>query len=410
MNSTSSRLTVLAAAVAAVIGLGAISPVHAQAAAERQQQRRAEREAAKAAKAGKEDKKADQYPNATRKEPAVKASAKAGPKLQKMVKLYDDDKAAEARALADEIIANEAFNAYDHAFAAQLAGQIAYESNDPAAALNYWNKALQLDALDNNGHYNLMFTVAQIQLQEEKYADALATFERFEKDTGTQKPEHLIVKGNSLFRLERYPEAIAVLKQVLAANPQGATLTNAQQLLMASYSEANQPNEASKLAEEIAAKAPNDPAAQLNLANTLYSIEQYAKAAEVLEKLRAAGQLKEEKHYKLLIATYAQMDGKEKQLIGVVNDGLQKGILKPDFNNYVALAQSYYYSEQPGPAIDAYKKAAPLDDDGETYLNLARLLWQENRIPEAKEAAKQAIAKGLKKPEDAKKILALPAK
>ena len=60
--------------------------------------------------------------------------------------------------------------------------------------------------------------------------------------------------------------------------------------------------------------------------------------------------------------------------------------------------------------IDAYKKAAPLAPDGEAYLNLARVLWQEDRIPEAKEAARQAVAKGVKKPDDAKKILALPGK
>src|SRR5688572_11062136 len=100
MNLISSRRTVLAATDAAVIAFGAISPAHAQSAA---QQRRAEREAAKA---GKEDKKtADAYPNATRKSPGVKASAKASPKLQKMIKLYDYDKSAEARAAADEIIA-----------------------------------------------------------------------------------------------------------------------------------------------------------------------------------------------------------------------------------------------------------------------------------------------------------------
>ncbi|GAB3100911.1 tetratricopeptide repeat protein [Lysobacter terrae] len=409
MTSTSSRSTVLAAAVAAVLALGAIPSANAQSASERAQQRREEREAKKAAKEGTKPAAAEQYPNATRKVDS-KASAKASPKLQKMVKLYDDDKGAEARAIADEIIANTAFNPYDHAFAAQLAGQIAYEANETPAALDYWNKALEFNGLDNNAHYNLMYTVAQIQLQEEKYTEALATYARLEKETSTQKPEHMLVKGNALFRLDRFPEAIAVLKQVLAANPEGATLTNAQQLLMASYAESNQPAEASKLAEAIAAKAPNDPNAQFNLANTLYNVEQYGKAAEVLEKLRAAGQFKEEKNYKILIASYSQMDGKEKQIIDVVNDGLKKGVLKPDFNSYVALAQSYYYSDQPGPAIDAFRKAAPLDDDGETYLNLARLLWQEERIPEAKEAAKQAIAKGLKKPEDAKKILALPAK
>ena len=38
------------------------------------------------------------------------------------------------------------------------------------------------------------------------------------------------------------------------------------------------------------------------------------------------------------------MDGKEKEVIAVINDGMQKGILKPDQQTYLALAQSYYYS------------------------------------------------------------------
>ena len=50
-----------------------------------------------------------------------------------MMKLYDDDKGAEARAIADEIIANRDANAYDQAFAAQIAAQIAYDADDTAA-------------------------------------------------------------------------------------------------------------------------------------------------------------------------------------------------------------------------------------------------------------------------------------
>jgi tetratricopeptide (TPR) repeat protein len=407
MNSTpTNRRTVLAATVAAVLALGAITQANAQSATERAAKRRAEREAGTQQSAPKAEEK---YPLATRK-PEAKPSAKGGPKLQKMLKAYNEDQAPEARVMADEIIANSAFNAYDHAFAAQLGGQIAYEAGDNAAAMDYWKKALQFDGLDNNSHYQVMLNVVQLQVEDEKYAEALATLDRLTKETSSQAPAVLVQKGNAFYRLERYPEAIAVLKQALAGNPEGATLTNAQQLLMASYSDSNQPGEAAKLAEQIAAKTPNDRTSQLNLANTYYQVEQYDKAAALLEKLRAAGQLTQEKEYKLLVATYSQMDGKEKQTVGVVNDGLQKGILKPDFNTYIALAQAYYYSEQIAPAIDAYRKAAPLDKNGETYLNLARLLWQENRIPEAKEAAKQAIAKGLKKPEDAKKILALPSK
>jgi tetratricopeptide (TPR) repeat protein len=83
-------------------------------------------------------------------------------------------------------------------------------------------------------------------------------------------------------------------------------------------------------------------------------------------------------------------------------------VLKPDHQTYLALAQSYYYSEQIPAAIEAWKKAAPMAQDGETYLNLAKVLYQEDRVPEAKQAAKAALEKGLKKPDEAKKIIALP--
>ncbi|QNP41985.1 tetratricopeptide repeat protein [Lysobacter solisilvae (ex Woo and Kim 2020)] len=405
MTSISTHRTVLAAAVAAVLAFGAVSQVHAQSAAE---QRRADREAARAAKSGKSDKKEVAYPNATRKEPGTKASAKAGPKLQKMMKLYDSEKPAEARAAADEIIANESFNAYDRAFAAQIAAQIAYEADDSNAAVAYLDKALAFDGLDNNGHYNAMLMKAQLQLQDDKYAEGLVSIDRFLNESKSTNPEHLVIKGNALYRMEKYPEAAAVLKQAVDASPDPRA--DWQQLLMAAYAESGQGDQAIAMAEKVAAKSPADKRAQMNLAAVYLQADKYDKAAATLEKLRAAGQLTDDRDYRQLYSTYLNLDGKEKQAAEVIKEGLDKGILKPDHQVYLALAQSYYFSEQPIPAIDAYKKAAPLDDDGETYLNLARLLWQEERVPEAKEAAKQAIAKGLKKPDDAKKILALPSK
>ena len=44
-----------------------------------------------------------------------------------------------------------------------------------------------------------------------------------------------------------------------------------------------------------------------------------------------------------------------------------RGWLKPDFQTYLALGQSYYFSDQIAQAIDAYGKAAPMAPDGETY-------------------------------------------
>lgn len=391
--------TLLAAAIGAVLLFGAVAPVDAQSAAERKAQREADKKPAAAAVA-------ETYPEATRKSPGIRASSQLQRKLQKLVDLYDEDKGAEARALADEIIATEKANAYEKSFAAQMAAQVAYDADDSAAAMKYLAQAIQSDGLDNNSHFGAMLMLGQLQMQEEQYEPALATFDRLFAETKVQKPEHLALKGNVLYRMERYPEAIEALTKAIATSPEPRA--DWSQLLMASYFDSGKGAEAARVAEEIASKNPADKRVQMNLAAAYLQIEAYDKAAAVLEKLRAAGQLSDEREYRQLYSTYLNIDGKEREAANVIAEGLQKGVLQPNHETYLALGQAYYFSDQVGLAVDAYQKAAPLAKDGETYLNLAKVLWQEDRITEAKAAAKQAMAKGVKNSDDAKKILAVP--
>lgn len=345
------------------------------------------------------------YPDATREEPKGKASSKMGSKLQKLFGAYNKDDYAETRKLADEIIAADGANDYDKAVANQLASQAAYNSDDNAAAKQYLQQAIALNQLDNNGHLQAMLMLAQLQLQDEQYAEGIANLDKYFAESKSNKPEELIIKGQALYQTEKYAEAIPVLKAAIAASPEPKDSWN--QLLMASYAEAGQTGEAVKEAEALANKNPSDKKAQINLASMYMQADQMDKAAAVMDKLRAAGQLTDEREYKQLYSIYANTENKEKDVIAVINEGLQKGILKPDYQVYLALAQSYYYSDQVAQAIEAWQKAAPLSKDGETYLNLARVLHSEGRIPEAKQAARDAKAKGVKNAADADKIINL---
>ena len=375
---------------------------------------------ANAARRGEQKKEEVLYPDATRQEPEAKGSPKVQTKLNKLIEAYnkaldqeDEAKATAgyttARTLADEIIANGSANAYDKALAAQIASQAALNTDDEAAAEGYLKQAIDANALGNNQHFQLMLQLAQLQLQKDDYTNGFATLDKYLAESKSKRPADFAFKGQYLYQADRFAECIPPLKQAIetSTNPEDK-VDNWTQILMVCYQEAGQLAEAVKVAEQLAAKTPNDKRAQMNLASIYLNAEQEAKAAAVLEKLRAAGLMTEEKDYRQLYLTYANMDGKEKDVIAVVNEGLQKGIVKPDYQTYLALAQAYYYSEQIPQAIEAWQKAAPLSKDGETYLNLARVLWQEGRIPEAKVAARAALDKGLKKPDDAKKIIALP--
>ena len=375
---------------------------------------------ANAARRGEQKKEEVLYPDATRQEPEAKGSPKVQTKLNKLIEAYnkaleqeDEAKAnagyTTARTLADEIIANGSANAYDKALAAQIASQAALNTDDEAAAEGYLKQAVDANALGNNQHFQLMLQLAQLQLQKDDYTNGFATLDKYLAESKSKRPADFAFKGQYLYQADRFAECIPPLKQAIetSTNPEDK-VDNWTQILMVCYQEAGQLAEAVKVAEQLAAKSPNDKRAQMNLASIYLNSEQEAKAAAVLEKLRAAGLMTEEKDYRQLYLTYANMDGKEKDVIAVINEGLQKGIVKPDYQTYLALAQAYYYSEQIPQAIEAWQKAAPLSKDGETYLNLARVLWQEDRIPEAKVAARAALDKGLKKPDDAKKIIALP--
>jgi tetratricopeptide (TPR) repeat protein len=402
MSKPFSRPGVLSTAVVSALLFCATAQVFAQDQTE-------DRHARRGHKSDNADKKQEVlYPNATRTAPETKASAKLGPKLQKMLDAYNGDKAADARAIADEIIADPKANAYERAFSAQIAAQVVYGQDDANAAKAYLAQALELNGLDNNGHYQSMLMLGQLQMQDEQYKEALVTIDRFLTETQSQKPEDLILRGNILYRLQQYPEAITALKKAIDAAPEPKP--EWVQLLMAAYFDSDQPAEAAKLAEGLLAKNPNDAKLQLNLASIYMQADQNDKAAAIFEKMRAAGQLTDEKDYHNLYALYLNMDGREKDGIAVIKEGLDKGILKPDFQNYQALGQAYYFSDQVAPAIEAYKKAAPLAPDGEAYLNLAKIQWQEGHIADAKQAAQQALDKGIKKPEEARKVLALKGK
>ncbi|KAG1246075.1 hypothetical protein G6F68_014792 [Rhizopus microsporus] len=142
--------------------------------------------------------------------------------------------------------------------------------------------------------------LGQLQLQEDKTAEGLATLDKYFAESKSTKPEELIAKGQALYQLERYQEAIPVLKQAIA----GATepKDNWNQLLMAALSEAGQSGEAVKEAEALAAKNPNDKKTQLNLASMYMQADQMDKAAAVMDKLRSSGQLTDEREYKQLVA------------------------------------------------------------------------------------------------------------
>ena len=365
----------LTIALATALGVLTLAPVvHAgpQATSMREERARRLAELGKGQKTEQaQEAKPALYPNATRQSPDAKASPKTIKPLQNLQALFEKDDWAGAIAKAEEIAAMPMAGAYEKSFAYSVAGNAAANMQDQAKAADYFAKALDANGLDNDGHYSTMFNLAVIQYGEERYADALKTIDRFLAETRSEKPEHQALRAGILAGMDRHDEAATIYQQLVAKNP-------------------------------------DDKRLLMNAVAALQGADKFDEANTLLESAYKRGMLAEPRELRALYVGYMNAQ-RWNDAQKVMEDGVAKGILQPGpelSRDYQVLAQNAYMDDKIPLAIELYKRAAPMAADGEAYLNLAKVLDYAGKKAEAKEAAKQALAKGVKKPEDANRILA----
>ncbi|GAB2666417.1 tetratricopeptide repeat protein [Arenimonas aestuarii] len=352
------------------------------------------------------DKQEEAYPDATRESPEAKNTPRLAKDIQKMFDLYNEGEDMEgAIAMAEKLLANERAKAYDRGVALMIAGNAALGVDDYPRAIPYLERALEENALPNNNHFATMHTLASVYAQEDMTEKSIAMIDRLIAETKSKDPEVYALKAGVHYNAGQYEQTIDAVRKAIELND-GNSENNWQQMLMASYNELGREGDAVALAEQLQAKNPDDKRTLLNLASLYAQTDNSEKAAALLDTARQKGMLTEQRDYENLYAIYLNMDGKEAEAAEVIQEGLEKGILPADARTYTFLAQSLYFSDQIEGAVNAYKKAAPLDSTGDTSLALSQILTNEDRNEEAKAAARQALDKGLKRPGEAWMVIA----
>lgn len=343
----------------------------------------------------KEEKK-NEYPNATRKEPKLEMSSGTQRDLSKALDLVNEDKYDEATPLLQKILSDSHASKYARALALEAEGQIASGKQDDAAAIAHFREAYALDALPNNQQFQVLYNIAIIQIQSEKYQDALTTLDEWFKATGAQKPEAYALQGNAYYRLEKYQQAVDAIKKALSLSDKPSD--SWYQILMASYAELQQYDQAAQVLEQQLAKDPNNGKLMTQLATVYVQAKQDEKAVQILAKAKDKGLLTSENDYKLMAEIYDQTE-KPKEAAAALSEGFAKNIVKPSYEMYKLLGDSYALANDDKNAIDAYAKASAMAKDGNVDYVRGSLLLNNDRGKEAVEALRQAIAKGgLKKP------------
>jgi tetratricopeptide (TPR) repeat protein len=357
------------------------------------------------------DKKESLYPNATRKEPKLDlTSSKDQKALNDGLDAVNAGDQAKASQLLQPLIDNSK-SKYAQALALQGLASLKYNAGDVKGAITLLTQALDKGVMPNDTYFQLEYELAQFQMADEQYQAAIDTLSKWRAEGRKDTAESHALEGNAYYRLEKYPEAIAAMKQALSMTDKPQSSWN--QILMASYAESGQSDQAAQLAEQQLAANPNDATALNTAVAVLMQAQKYPEAIKLMEQAKAQGALKTEKDYvnlaKLYLVTGQNSDNPKAnaaKAVQTLEDGMGKGIIPSSYDNYKLLGDANYVAGNDSKAIEAYKKAMPMATDGEAALRAGQLLASENKFSEARPLIQQGIAKGVKHQGSAYMLLA----
>jgi Tfp pilus assembly protein PilF len=341
------------------------------------------------------------YPNATRAEPKLDLTSEKDQKnLNEGLDAVNAGDKAKAQQMLQPII-DSSKSKYAQALALQGMASLHYNDSDYKGAISALQRSLALGVMPNDTYFQLMYMLAQFQMADEQYQPALDTIAKWRAEGKKETADSYALEGNAEYRLGKYPEAIASINKAksLTDKPQPTW----DQILMASYAESGQDEKAAELAKSQLSSNPSDPNALNNAVAVLMQAHKYPEAIQMMEKARAEGKLSKDTQYVNLAKLYL-VTGQESadpapnatKAQQVLEEGMSKGVVKPDAETYVLLGQSAEIANNIDNAIGYYNKAQPIATDGEAALRAGRLLLSENKYSQAKGLIQQALDKGVK--------------
>lgn len=346
-------------------------------------------------------KQTSEYPNSTRTAPKLDLTKKQD--QEHLQKGYDALNKGDTATASTELqtLLDSSKSKYAKAMALRGLAVAKYNTQDYKGAIGLLQQALDNGVLPNDDYFAVLYMLAVAQQADEQYQASLDTLTKWRAEGKKETAESYAIEGNDLYRLEKFPEAIAAVKKAKSLSDKPEPQWD--QILMASYAASGQDDQLVQIAQDNLAAHPDDPKAIETAIQALQQAQKYPEAIKVMQDARARGLLGSEADYVLLASLYynqALSTEEPKPLankaIAVIKEGMSKQIVQPTAQNYVLLGKADYVAGNIPAATQAFQKALPLATDGEPALQIANIELTNSHYAKAKTMVNQAISKGVK--------------
>jgi tetratricopeptide (TPR) repeat protein len=281
-------------------------------------------------------------------------------------------------------------NPYERALAYRFLAYASLGQEDSAAAVGYFHKVVEQEALAIDDEASVRFSIAQIYASTGEWQkveeELLEWFQYVERPNAVA----YYLLAISRYRRDRYDEALTpALKALEISNEPNESWL---QLVAALHLQREDFDSAVPILEELVSRfAKKQYWVQLSL---IYGARgDYQHALRIQQLAYAQGLLTQDDELRRLARTYLfhELPHPAAQ---VLERGLEEGRIDPDREVLELLGNSWIAAREYEKSIEPLQQAAELADDGRIYLRLGQVRVQREDWKEATGLIQKAIEKG----------------
>jgi len=283
---------------------------------------------------------------------------------------------------------------YGRATIFQAQGHIRAQQERYREAIDLFNKSIELDKMPNSQHYDMILQVAQLYYASEDFNNALDQLDLWfciTPDDQKDKDSIWIMKASIHANIDQYREAIEAVDKAIELSDDPKENWFALKLGM--HFELEEYSEAADVLKILINMNPDKKDYWLQLSAIYSQLDRERDSLGVLSMAHRRGLFDKETEY-MQLAGLQQQFGFPRKAAEVMEEGLEKGVVKDTRRNWEMVGGAWYESRELDKALVAYEKAGAQSDDGKIDFQRASILTDQERWQESEEALTRALELG----------------
>jgi tetratricopeptide (TPR) repeat protein len=322
--------------------------------------------------------------------------------LAASLKLMQENKLDDAKALLEKIGSMKRLNPAERAKIQQFLGNVAIYKSDMPTGAKYLSEALKLKGLDLASEQQVTFQLASLYAQIGDFPKAMKTLDRWFAAATEPTPEAFYLKAVILIQMERLEEAVVAAEQAvnLTPDPREGWLS----LQAHAYFLTKDFAKMATTLERLIVRSPNKKSYWLLLSAAYFELDRDDEARSTVQLAYRQGLLDQDREIRAL-ARLLLSNGLPYEAAQVLEKGMKDAVVPAQKDTYELLTNAFLQAREGEEALEPLAKGADLAEDAQLYMLLGKVHLQGDRYQEAVAALKQGLAKA--KPEQRGRVYLL---